>query len=212
MYFHSGSFQPIDNWSRQKQMGLHHAERGGENSNRNFLCTGGVSDEFFVFSRFMIQQSNSNPLPSIAKTRGACIRKKIIKPSFKMIPMKISSFYHIYSEQIIFEQNLKGRLKNITAGETRKRNLKGRADGLILELNRSLLNREYTLMNVLKALASIISMYNLYVTLLSKITAPLHRKSRGADHIENIVLLRTCMLRALRSNGRCLQSHGSVVS
>jgi hypothetical protein len=28
-------------------MVLHHAEIGGENSNRNFLCTGGVSDEFF---------------------------------------------------------------------------------------------------------------------------------------------------------------------
>jgi hypothetical protein len=36
--------------------------------------------------------------------------------------------------------------------------------------NRSLLNKEYILMNVLKALASIISMCNLHVTLLSKIT------------------------------------------
>jgi hypothetical protein len=96
MYFHSLSLQPIDNWSRQKQMGLHHAERGGKSSNTIFLCTGGVSDEFlFVFSRFTIQQSNSNPLPSIAQTRGTCIIKKIIKPSFKMIPMKISSFYLI---------------------------------------------------------------------------------------------------------------------
>jgi hypothetical protein len=40
----------------------------------------------------------------------------------------------------------------------------------MLALNRSLLNREYILMNVLKALASIISMYNLHVILLSKIT------------------------------------------
>jgi hypothetical protein len=48
----------------------------------------------FVFSRFTIQ-SNSNPLPSIAQTRGACIIKKIIKPTFKVIPMKISSFYLI---------------------------------------------------------------------------------------------------------------------
>jgi hypothetical protein len=79
-------------------MGLHHAEMGEENSNIIFLCTGGVSDEFFfffVFSRFTIQQSNSNPLPSIAQTRGACIIKKIIKSPFKMIPMKISSFYLI---------------------------------------------------------------------------------------------------------------------
>jgi hypothetical protein len=96
MYFHSGSLQPIDNWSRQKQIGLHHAKRGGKNSNRISLCTGGVSDEFFfVFSRFTIQQTNSNPLPSFAQTRGAFIIKKIIKPSFKMIPMKISSFYLI---------------------------------------------------------------------------------------------------------------------
>jgi hypothetical protein len=40
----------------------------------------------------------------------------------------------------------------------------------MLALNRSLLNREYILMNVLKALASIISMCNLHVILLSKIT------------------------------------------
>jgi hypothetical protein len=40
----------------------------------------------------------------------------------------------------------------------------------MLALNRSILNREYILMNVLKALASIISMCNLHVTLLSKIT------------------------------------------
>jgi hypothetical protein len=37
-------------------------------------------------------------------------------------------------------------------------------------LNRSLLNREYSLINVLKALASIISICNLHVALLSKIT------------------------------------------
>jgi hypothetical protein len=41
---------------------------------------------------------------------------------------------------------------------------------VMLEFNRSLLNREYTLMNVLKALASIIFMCNLKVTLLSKLT------------------------------------------
>jgi hypothetical protein len=40
----------------------------------------------------------------------------------------------------------------------------------MLALNRSLLNREYILMNVLKALASIISMCNLHVILLSNIT------------------------------------------
>jgi hypothetical protein len=40
----------------------------------------------------------------------------------------------------------------------------------MLVLNRSLLNREYILINVLKALASIISRCNLHVTLLSKIT------------------------------------------
>jgi hypothetical protein len=40
----------------------------------------------------------------------------------------------------------------------------------MLELNRSLLNREYILMNVLKALALIISIFNLHVILLSKIT------------------------------------------
>jgi hypothetical protein len=39
----------------------------------------------------------------------------------------------------------------------------------MLALNRSLLNREYTLMNVLKALDSIVSMCNLHIT-LSKIT------------------------------------------
>jgi hypothetical protein len=41
---------------------------------------------------------------------------------------------------------------------------------LMLVLNRSLLNREYILINVLKALASIISICNLGVTFLSKIT------------------------------------------
>jgi hypothetical protein len=40
----------------------------------------------------------------------------------------------------------------------------------MLVLNRSLLNREYVLINVLKALASIISICNLHVTFLSKIT------------------------------------------
>jgi hypothetical protein len=40
----------------------------------------------------------------------------------------------------------------------------------MLTLNRSLLNREYILMNVLKALASIISMCNLHVILLSENT------------------------------------------
>jgi hypothetical protein len=40
----------------------------------------------------------------------------------------------------------------------------------MLVLNRSLLNREYILINVLKALASIISMFNFQVTFLWKIT------------------------------------------
>jgi hypothetical protein len=40
----------------------------------------------------------------------------------------------------------------------------------MLALNRSLLNREYIRINILKALASIISMCNLHVILLSKIT------------------------------------------
>jgi hypothetical protein len=40
----------------------------------------------------------------------------------------------------------------------------------MVALNRSLLNREKTLINVLKALASIISICNLHVILLSKIT------------------------------------------
>jgi hypothetical protein len=40
----------------------------------------------------------------------------------------------------------------------------------MLELNRSLLNREYILMNVLKALASIICMCSLDVILLSNNT------------------------------------------
>jgi hypothetical protein len=40
----------------------------------------------------------------------------------------------------------------------------------MLVLRRSLLNGEYILINVLKALALIISMCNLHVTLLSKIT------------------------------------------
>jgi hypothetical protein len=40
----------------------------------------------------------------------------------------------------------------------------------MLTLNLSLVNREYNLMNVLKALASIVSMCNLHVILLSKIT------------------------------------------
>jgi hypothetical protein len=39
----------------------------------------------------------------------------------------------------------------------------------MLVLNRSLLNKEYNVMNVLKALASAISMCNLHVILLSKI-------------------------------------------
>jgi hypothetical protein len=40
----------------------------------------------------------------------------------------------------------------------------------MLVLNRSLMNREYILINVLKALASIISICNLHVTFLSMIT------------------------------------------
>jgi hypothetical protein len=40
----------------------------------------------------------------------------------------------------------------------------------MLVLTHSLLNREYTLINVLKALASIISMRSLHVTFLFKIT------------------------------------------
>jgi hypothetical protein len=40
----------------------------------------------------------------------------------------------------------------------------------MLALNRSLLNREYIVMNVLKALASIICMCNLHVILLSNNT------------------------------------------
>jgi hypothetical protein len=40
----------------------------------------------------------------------------------------------------------------------------------MLALNCSILNREYTVINALKALYSIISMYDLYVILISKIT------------------------------------------
>jgi hypothetical protein len=40
----------------------------------------------------------------------------------------------------------------------------------MLVLNCTLLNREYALINVLKPLASIISIYNVHVTFLSKIT------------------------------------------
>jgi hypothetical protein len=40
----------------------------------------------------------------------------------------------------------------------------------MLVFTRSILNRKYILVNVLKALASIISMCNVHVTLLSKIT------------------------------------------
>jgi hypothetical protein len=40
----------------------------------------------------------------------------------------------------------------------------------MLTLNRPLLNRKYSIMNVLKALASIISICSLHVILLSKIT------------------------------------------
>jgi hypothetical protein len=40
----------------------------------------------------------------------------------------------------------------------------------MLALNRLLLNREYVLINVQKALASIISLCNLHVTFLAKIT------------------------------------------
>jgi hypothetical protein len=40
----------------------------------------------------------------------------------------------------------------------------------VVALKRSLLNRKYTLINVLKALASIICMCNLHVLFLSKIT------------------------------------------
>jgi hypothetical protein len=40
-------------------------------------------------------------------------------------------------------------------------------------------------------------------------TAPFYSNDRGADHIENgvLLLLRACMLRPLPSNVRCLQSH-----
>jgi hypothetical protein len=41
----------------------------------------------------------------------------------------------------------------------------------MLVFSRSILNREYIAINVPKALASIISMYNLYVTFSSKITS-----------------------------------------
>jgi hypothetical protein len=40
----------------------------------------------------------------------------------------------------------------------------------MLAFNRSLLNKENILMNVMKALATIISICNLHVTLVSKIT------------------------------------------
>jgi hypothetical protein len=40
----------------------------------------------------------------------------------------------------------------------------------MLALNHSLLNREYVVINVMKALASFISMCNLQLTFLSKIT------------------------------------------
>jgi hypothetical protein len=40
----------------------------------------------------------------------------------------------------------------------------------MLALNRSLLNKEYTLINVLKALSSIICICNLHVFLISKMT------------------------------------------
>jgi hypothetical protein len=40
----------------------------------------------------------------------------------------------------------------------------------MLALNRSLLNKEYILINVLKALASILSMSGLHVVFFSKVT------------------------------------------
>jgi hypothetical protein len=91
---------------------------------------------------------------------------------------------------------------------------------LMLVLNLSLLNREYILINVLKALASIISMCNLHVTFLSKITLryftswPYNRwsslYSAGTDRTENP--FQYCVFYHFRgnvsielflSNGRC---------
>jgi hypothetical protein len=44
-------------------------------------------------------------------------------------------------------------------------------------------------------------------------TAPLHSNGRCADHIENtVLLLRSCILRALHSNDRYLQSHSLATS
>jgi hypothetical protein len=56
----------------------------------------------------------------------------------------------------------------------------------MLMLNRSLLNREYTLINVLKALASIICMCNLHVTFLSKITPRYFIIQRKMRHMQSM--------------------------
>jgi hypothetical protein len=57
----------------------------------------------------------------------------------------------------------------------------------MLTLNRPLLNREYNLSNVLKALASIVCMCNLHAILLSKITARYFTLfTNGMFHLYNV--------------------------
>jgi hypothetical protein len=73
----------------------------------------------------------------------------------------------------------------------------------MLALNSSRLNRKQTLISVLKALASIISICNIHVILLSKIT-PTYRHRPHRKHRFQQLLRPRDWCEPLRSNG-CLQ-------
>jgi hypothetical protein len=73
----------------------------------------------------------------------------------------------------------------------------------MLMLNRSPLNREYILINVLKALASIISMYNIHVTFLSNINV--NGPSSVTSALNLLVLIYLLHVSAHRpSSERCI--------
>jgi hypothetical protein len=55
----------------------------GKTAKESFSALEEFLMNFFIFSRFRMQQSNSNPLPSIAQTRGCMYYKEDYKTIFQ---------------------------------------------------------------------------------------------------------------------------------